>query len=161
MTSYPSIPSCQTLFLMINRLLLLFLLGLQPIWASSQPSIQRSHIEANVPPAESFDLFLKRDLLAYLRANGYAKATGVEYVLLRNQPTQSGLSYPKYYVWISARAGGAILVEGAVRLEAIDRTHFEVTHLQSSEEIRGNPGRVGEVFPSPLVSDIRNRAGVR
>jgi hypothetical protein len=145
----------------INRLLFVALLGLMSTWASSQPSIQQSHIEGNVPPAESFDAFLKRDLLAYLRANGYANATEVEYELLRNQPTQSGLSFPKYYAWISVHSGGKVLVEGAVRLAAADRTKFDVTNFQNSDEIKRNPGRVAEVFPSPLVSAILQKAGVR
>ncbi|WP_157256334.1 hypothetical protein [Pelomonas sp. Root1217] len=39
-----------------------------PVFAQVSPSIQQSHIDANVPEDKDFHTFLKRDVLAYLRA---------------------------------------------------------------------------------------------
>lgn len=63
--------------------------------------LQASHTAANVPPDATFMTTLRRDVLAYLAANRFpSKSVDIE--LLRKGATQSGASYPKYYVWIRA-----------------------------------------------------------
>lgn len=58
-------------------------------------SIADSHIQANVPSEKDFDNFLKRDLAAYFK-DDLKKDVTVEYELLRNAPTQSGIAFPKF-----------------------------------------------------------------
>ena len=53
--------------------------------------VQRSHIEGNVPPPGDFDRLLARDLAAYFALPGQPEPR-VEYELLRDGPTQSGVS---------------------------------------------------------------------
>jgi hypothetical protein len=116
--------------------------------------IQESHIDANVPPASEFDQYLQRDL------KNYFSGANVTVDLLRRGPTQSEAAYPKFYAWVRAVGPGAPPVEGAVRVEAIDRQKFIVTHFLSVQEIRSNPIRVDAIFPAPLCSTIKHRAGV-
>jgi hypothetical protein len=85
----------------------------------------------------------------------------VEYKLLRNGPTQSGTSYPKYYLWVKVRNSGILLHEGAARVEAIERKRFEVTNFLSREAIQTTPSEVGAVFPSALVPSVLSLAGVK
>jgi hypothetical protein len=133
-----------------------------PIEAWTQlADIQRSHIEGNVPSPESFDAFLRRDLMSYFQDRSTPFPCGLEYTFLRNGPTQSGVSYPKFYLWVRVIAGKTAGTEGAVRVEAIAQTHFEVTDFMHKEAIIQAPGTVGSVFPAALVHDITARAEAR
>lgn len=143
---------------MKNVLTLLAAITLCCSQAFAQSSIQQSHIEANVPSASEFRPLLERDLLAYFRASGTPSVTAVQFRLLRDGPTQSGVAYPKYYAWAKALAGSQTLREGAARIAAIQRTHFEVTHFIPSQEIKSNPNEVGSTFPAPLVPEVLSLA---
>ena len=92
-----------------------------------QADVQLSHIEANVPEEKLFAAFLKRDLVSYFQSAGFPAARSARFELLRDAPTQSGVAYPKYYAWAQAYEGPQLVAEGAVRVAAIARTHFEVT----------------------------------
>lgn len=116
--------------------------------------VQQSHIEGNVPPAAEFDQILKRDLAAYFGGGSAEARPVVEYRLLREAPTQSGVAYPKYYVWVRVESGGANAREGAARLAAVDRERFEVTDFLSREQIAADPGGIYQVFPAPVCERI-------
>ncbi len=132
-----------------------------PMGALAQADVQRSHIEANVPPAGQADAILQRDLSAYFVKVMGRPVISVQTTALRDGPTQSGASYPKFYFWVQAVADGGVLAEGAVRVAAIDRVRFAVTDFQSKESIRVAPDQVGKVFPQALVSSVLQRAGVK
>ena len=136
-------------------------LVLFPGLAASQTPLQQSHIEANVPSQQNFGPLLQRDLLAYFKSTGDASALSVEYQLLRNEPTQSGAAYPKFYAWVKVNSGGQLLLEGAVRVAAIEKKKFEVTNFLTRKRIQGAPREVSAVFPSPLVPTIISLAGVK
>jgi hypothetical protein len=121
--------------------------------------IQQSHIDGNVPAASDFDTFLKRDLTVYFSLPGKPAPT-VEYELLRDGPTQTGIAYPKFYVWVRVTLEGQPVREGAVRLAAIEKTHFEITHFIASSEIVSNPSQLDAVFPPPVVVAILEKAHV-
>lgn len=118
--------------------------------------IAESHTAANVPTKANFDKFLRRDLTAY-----FAKATGkkviVKYELLRDGPTQSGVAYPKYYLWVKISRDKTPLQEGAVRVAAIQRRRFEVTHYLSKVEIAKRPEQIEETFSVPVAEKIRQK----
>lgn len=144
---------------MIRSLVLTLMLSWSPALVFGQPSVAESHTEANVPPRSSFDSILKRDLEAYFITKGVA-VPKVDYALLRDGPTQTGIAFPKFYAWVRISSGNK-LVEGAVRLAAMNRTQFEVTHFLSREQIVAAPTEVGKIFPAPLVSAIVQKAGTR
>src|SRR5215217_4004288 len=108
-----------------------------------------SHIEANVPAEKEFRRFLIRDLESYFAAT-LGKPVGVDYELLRDAPTQSGISYPKYYSWVMISDGNKLISEGAVRVAAIDGLRFEVTDYLSKNDIRRDTQAVEKVFPEAL-----------
>jgi len=142
-----------------KALIAILLLFSVSVFAQSSPAdVQASHIEANVPARESFEAFLRRDLLAYFHAPGTGS---LEYKLLRDGPTQSGVAYPKYYLWVTVRSGSSLLNEGAVRVAAIGRKRFEVTNFLSRGTIRATPSEVGVVFPAALVPSVLSLAGVK
>lgn len=120
--------------------------------------ITRSHIEANVPDGEHFDEYLKRDLAAYFK-----KATGkdvsVEYELLRDGPTQTGIAFPKFYAWILVRVKEEIIDQGAVRLAAIKKERFDVTHFLSKLELLGTDDAASKIFPADVVKKIELKIG--
>lgn len=126
--------------------------------ASAQPELQRSHIEANVPPADAADAYFRRDLLQFFQAAGYPEATGVQAEALRLGPTQSGVAYPKFYFWVSLTAQGKPLITGAVRVAAIERQRFEITDFVSAADVRAKPDRLARVFPAALIDSIVGRA---
>jgi hypothetical protein len=78
--------------------------------------------------------------------------------MLREGPTQTGIAYPKYYVWVRAQTPQGIVDEGAIRLAAIEKTRFEMTHFLRKAAIQADPAAVERVFPKALADDIRRRA---
>jgi hypothetical protein len=132
-------------------------LGLAGTPVLAQTSLRESHIEGNVPAERDFDQFMQRDLLAYFQA-ALPGTTSVEWILLRRAPTQSGVANPKFYAWVKASGKSSTAKQGAVRLAAVDRTHFDVTAFMSAEEVLANPGDVGTVFPALLVDTVKSKA---
>ncbi len=131
----------------------------QPAFAQSE--FQRSHIEANVPQSEDFERLLQRDLRAFFNQSAGSPVTSIEVQPLRTGPTQSGVSYPKFYLWVRVVAGSSVQQEGAVRVAAIQRARFEVTDFLSVASIRAKPNEVGAVFPAALVPAIQERAAAK
>jgi hypothetical protein len=132
-------------------------LGLAGAPVLAQSPLQESHIDGNVPTERDFDKFMQRDLLAYFQT-AVPSTTAVEWTLLRRAPTQSGVTYPKFYAWVKTSVTSSTGRQGAVRLAAVDRTHFEVTTFMSAEEVLANPIGVKAVFPSLLVESVQSRA---
>jgi hypothetical protein len=124
-------------------------------------SLAVAHIEANVPPQQSFEGLLNRDLLSFFKSTSEPGATRVQYRLLRDAPTQSGVAFPKYYAWVEVFVGSRRTQEGAVRLAAVSGHHFDVTHFFSAQQIRTSASEVATVFPPPLVSVVIERAGAK
>ena len=116
--------------------------------------IAKSHVEGNVPEAKDFARILLRDLRGKFCHTEKCKLT---YELLRKGATQTGISYPKFYVWVVTKDGSK-QQSGAVRLEAIDKDHFEISGYLPAEKIRKAPEQVAAVFPAPLVKGIVERA---
>ena len=147
----------------MEALLIFAVLLLAPLAADAQllRDIQPAHVAANVPPRSDFDSYMRRDLLAYFRSSGIADATKVEYQLLRQGPTQSGVAYPKYYLWVQVFSDRAPLVDGAVRVAAVERTHFEVMNFMSENAVRARPSEVGTVFPAVLVPVVLSKASAK
>ena len=146
---------------MNRRYAFLSLLAIAATSACAQTSLQQSHTDGNVPPQESFAEFLNRDLLAFFQAGAASSATSVQFHLLRNGPTQSGVSFPKFFVWVKVFSSATVLEEGAASVAAINRTHFEITNFQSAQQINARPSVVSSIFPSVLVPIILERAGTK
>jgi hypothetical protein len=121
--------------------------------------IQASHIQANVPDETAFSRLLQRDLDAYFANRGFRRPA-VAFELLRRAPTQSGIAYPKFYVWVRVRSADGSVTSGAVRVAAVDRQRFEVTAFLSVSEIKADPSQVASVFPAILVPAIIDRAAL-
>lgn len=135
------------------------LLSASAAWPQSPLAAdQLSHVQTNVPSEARFAELLRRDLLAYFQRNGVPSATCIDFQLLRDAPTQSGIAYPKYYLWVIVVAGSQKITDGAVRVAAIEKVEFEVTTFIASSNIRLEPERVGSVFPAVLVPSIIAKA---
>src|SRR5437588_4726831 len=143
--------------LLIAVMLLLIVGGI--VVALEQPqgeSIAESHIRANVPDEKEFAKFLKRDLEQYFK-DTVTKTVTVEYELLRNGPTQSGIAYPKFYTWVTVRDGKTVIDQGAVRVAAVEKKHFDVTDFVSEADIKDAPMVLDLIFPKPVADKIRER----
>jgi hypothetical protein len=143
-------------------LFLLLLGGAFPAWGQfyQDESIAQSHIRANVPDKRVFDKFLKRDLQQYFKASK-RKTVKIEYELLREGPTQSGIAYPKFYAWVTVRDHRTVVEEGAARVAAVEKKHFDVTDFLSKADIERSPMTLDRVFPGPVADKIRERLGLR
>lgn len=80
--------------------------------------------------------------------------------LLRQGPTQTGIAFPKFYLWVWVSSGQEHAVDGAVRVAAVQRERFEITDFLTIDEIRKDPGSVRSIFPATLVGAIREHAGL-
>jgi phenylpyruvate tautomerase PptA (4-oxalocrotonate tautomerase family) len=118
-------------------------------------SIRDSHVEANVPVEADFDAFLKRDLAEYFKDVG--KSVEVEYELLRRGPTQSGVAFPKFYVWVVVKSEGKVVEEGAARVAAIEKKEFEVVNYYTREQIERDTERIYKVFPAEVGDRIKEK----
>jgi hypothetical protein len=145
---------------MTKLLLLSFLLATQPDEAQVLRDIQTSHIKANVPVEADFAPFLRRDLAVYFAKDRKGKSVKVDYELLRDGPTQSGISYPKYYAWVRIDGGKSDQDRGAVRVAAIERKRFEVTSFTSERDIRADPGALASEFPGAVCASIKSKLGI-
>ncbi|MBI1997230.1 MAG: hypothetical protein HYS66_12270 [Deltaproteobacteria bacterium] len=144
---------------MLGLLTLSFALASQSPDFSVLQDIQRSHIEANVPPSAEFNRILQRDLDSYV-TKMRGKTARVEYEMLRDGPTQSGIAYPKFYVWVRVFEGASVVDQGAVRLAAIERREFQVTDFLSERAIRTDPKAIYRVFPTPVCERINSKLGI-
>ena len=114
---------------------------------------QNSHLEGNVPDQTHFHQYLERDLRAYFQAET------LEDELLRDGPTQVGVSLPKYYLWVRAKDKTEnVTAEGACRVAAIEKELFEVLQFLDKESISRDPERLKSIFPAPLVPVILKRS---
>ena len=80
--------------------------------------------------------------------------------MLRDAPTQAGVSHPKFYLWVKAYAAAQLIDEGAVRAAAMNGDRFEVLAFLSKTEIVAKPERALRGFPAALQSRILQLAGV-
>ncbi len=142
-------------FVAVVGLGVFFLLNVAHVIVSA--AVAHSHIQANVPERKFFDEYLKRDLQRYFCWEP-EKDCRVEYELLRNGPTQTGLSYPKYYLWARCFKNDKLATEGAVRVETIEQDSFHVTHFLSGKEILASPDDVATIFPAALANKIIEKA---
>lgn len=119
-------------------------------------SIAKSHIEANDVEEADFERVLTRDLENYF-SEIFETPVKVEFEMLRNSPTQSGVSLHKYYLWVILKEGQRAFNAGAVRVASIDRKFFEITDFLSIDEIKANPDRIRMIFPEPVCEKIQSK----
>lgn len=119
--------------------------------------ITESHITENVPDAADFERFLQRDLQTYFADARKEPGVTVDYEPLRRGVTQSGLSYPRFYLWVRISGGKSTADRGAVRLSAIDKKRFEITDFVSEQTIRDNPDSISTIFPALVCETIRTK----
>jgi hypothetical protein len=119
-------------------------------------AIAQSHIDGNVPPDSIFDDLLRRDLLQYFRPSLGDRLT-VGFELLRRGPTQTGIAYPKFYLWALVRREGKPVTEGYARVAAVDRTSFTITDFITRRAVAEDSSILFPVFPTPVVAAIMTR----
>lgn len=115
-----------------------------------------SHIEGNVPSKSDFDSFMRRDLASYFKSMT-GKAVEIQYEFLRDGPTQTGVAYPKFYLWVKLFENNTIINQGAIRVAAIEKIRFEVTDFLGKDEITMNPEAIYSIFPRPVCDRIRDK----
>ena len=67
--------------------------------------------------------------------------------MLRDGPTQVGVSSPKFYVWVTLLDGR----EAAVKVAAENRTRFHVMQVFFASEIRQNRKAMDGQLPPPVI----------
>ena len=117
--------------------------------------LQQSHLEGNIPDKNKFDSLLKRDLEKYFLTL-YGPVT-VKWEFLREGPTQSGVSYPKYYLWTEINNTQKTISQGAVRVAAMDKTKFDITNYVDISQIKNKSIDIYEIFPSAVCEKIESR----
>ena len=121
--------------------------------------VQRSQIEANVPPPVDFNGILTRDLSSYFAAVRTQKAVPIDFEMLRDGPTQVGVAYPKFYVWVRVAGGESADDRGVVRVAAVERKRFVVTDFISERTIRSDREDIRRVFPGSVCEKIHAKLG--
>jgi hypothetical protein len=65
------------------------------------------------------------------------------------------VSYPKYYLWTKIYKGNKLAHEGASRVEAIDKTMFNVTDFVPVNEIKNSSTDIYSIFPRLVCEKIK------
>jgi len=112
-------------------------------------------IAANIPEDGDFRATLLHDLKGYFEPV-YGRNFTVDYELLRDEPTQTGTAYPKFYLWVSGFQPDKTPYEGAVRVVAIKK-HFEVTTFIPRADVIARPEVLPSVFPQVVIAKIRSK----
>jgi hypothetical protein len=141
---------------LIFATLLLLVGGCTAFCQSTVDSIADSQVRANVPDEKDFNSFLKRDLESYFKEQK-KKSVVVEYQLLRNEPTQSGTSLPKFYLWVLIKENGALLEDGAVKVAAMEKKKFEILNYLARADIERDVEKVYQIFPRPVADKIKEK----
>jgi len=121
--------------------------------------IRESNIRGNVPDPAHFRTFLDRDLRAYFSSK-MAEPVSVEYQLLRDEPTQTAFWYPIYFAWVRVRNHKHKLVQGAVKMTAIDKKEFDISDFFSEADIRRDPRVLEKAYPPAACEILRKKVGV-
>ena len=119
--------------------------------------MHEGHIRANVPGRAQFSLILTRDLNGYF-SEKLARQVDVKFQLLRDEPTLSGVAFPKFYAWVtvSSLQSGQKIEEGAVRLSAENKASFAITNFISTDDIKKRSEDLKRLFPSDVIAKINN-----
>lgn len=81
--------------------------------------------------------------------------------LLRIGPSQSGVSYPKYYTWVHVYESNSMTYDGTVRVEVIEQQKSPVTHNCHSNGDSTTPRSAGEHnFKGPYERDLCSSLGI-
>ena len=140
-------------------MILLFLIMVVTTTSQAQQvlnPITESHIEGNVPNKSDFDSFMHRDLKAYFKSIT-GKPVQIKFEFLREGPTQTGIAYPKFYLWVKLIENENLINQGAVRVAAIEKKRFEITDYFSKTIIEQNPDTIYMVFPRPVCGRIKDK----
>jgi hypothetical protein len=118
---------------------------------------REAHIAAHAPPRDTFEALLQQDLNAYFRKEEGIADAAVTFQLLRRRAAQTGVSLPKYYLWVEAASNGVPEASGAVIVAAVDQRRFDVLNFTRDEQIRRSPESLAQ-YPESLAPAIRERA---
>ena len=117
--------------------------------------IQASHTKGNVPAQSEFNRLLKRDLTAYF-VSKRGKDIEVECEFLREGPTQTGISFPKYYLWVKIMKENKLIEQGAVRVAVVEKQSFDVTDYLSESVLKKDIESANDIFPSEVIEKIKD-----
>lgn len=129
------------------------------IWfrAFSLSDVAESHIQGNVPAGQDFRPFLIRDLPSYLKPR-YGDKIAFDYEFLREGPTQTGIGFPYYYLWIKGTNSEGTTINAAVEVAAVSKLRFNITAFVPRQEIAAHPETLRDKFPELLIQSIYNKA---
>jgi hypothetical protein len=116
--------------------------------------IQESYIDANAPAKNQFDSLLSRDLKEYFTPT-YGQVN-IKWELLRKGATQSGVAYPKYYLWTKVYNADSLVSEGAVRVAGMEKKSFDVTDYVTITEIKNKSVDIYTIFPGQVCEKIKS-----
>jgi hypothetical protein len=135
---------------------LVILLGAATLLTACNPlrDVAQSHIDGNVPSQDSFLPFLRRDLTAYFDSVGLS-SDSIDFSPLRGGVSQTGIGFPKFYVWVRLLAGDSTLQEGAATVAAVQKQRFFVADYVLEHLIRSDPVSLDTIFPLLVADSIR------
>ncbi len=119
---------------------------------SNVQEIQKSHIDANVPTAEKHERYIEAEIRRYFKLP-QAEKFEIHSELLRNWPTQSGMSYPKFYRWVRITKNKQPLISGAIRYAVMEKKEAEILDFVDAHTILNDPSKSLKVFPAEVYKE--------
>ncbi|GEM_PF-993105 len=129
-------------------------------WKSMIARVRQAKIVENLPVGQDFTPFLQRDLNKYFTDHS-GKGGTTSFELLRDMATLGSAGQPVFFCWVKNSQSDETVLEGAVRLEAQDKSGFKITHFIKAADIAADPKAIFVVFPTPVSIDILLRAKVK
>lgn len=143
----------------ISALLLVFILLTSFIFYFTQ-NRSRTTIQPNILPKVSQTVAFNDSLQEYLNEqfqSNYEGNISVQFEFLREEATQTGNAYPKYYLWVIILDNAQLIDEGAIRLALLDQNTFEITHYITKSQMKEDPTSLEMIFPKEVVEYIKQR----
>lgn len=143
----------------ISALLLVFILLTSFIFYFTQTR-SRTASQPNISPKVSQTEAFNDSLQEYLNEqfqSYYEGNISVQFEFLREEATQTGNAYPKYYLWVIIFDNAQLIDEGAIRLALLDQNKFEITHYITKSQIKEDPTSLEMIYPKEVVEYIKQK----
>jgi len=129
---------------------------IQPIYEKSDPVLrlnQNESVHEGIPDEKTFEPLLIRVLSSYFEDDRF-KNLQFRYMLLADHPFQSGIAFPKYYLWIEKYDGSRFIGQGVMEIAAIDQTRLGVIEFTSKKDLETDREWIKQHYPPEVCQSI-------
>jgi hypothetical protein len=130
--------------------------GMYPSYEKLDPAIRSSQNEnvlEGVPDNKTFGPLLIHVLTSCFEDDRF-KDLQFKYTFLADHPFQSGIAFPKYYLWVEKYDGSHPIGRGVIEVAAIDQTRLGVVEFVSKKDLATDLEWIKRHYPPEVCKSI-------